>query len=366
MTVMVTALFLLVSLAAPVAKAEGQPFTIDATGVTVDNPDQELATASGLKYRAVVEWLQNYLGARYPEVEKMVTPEFAEKYVLDYKVGRNPGNRTVFELTGHIDAESLKRWARVMLTKNEGGNSMKPVLLVSSTVPGLTLSPGETGARLASSALIQDLLGISNNAFQKFNSHVTPFDGGLSLSQPPRTDAELKQLHDQAIAKGGNSALWFRLIPCKSCGGMRMDTFLYNLTHSRLALVRSDDLSLAPEDFSHPEKLRSALKNTGRQLQSEVDEMVSNGTLFSASHRIVVEGVDNYRAFQDLELELPRLDFINQCILKRSESKLAEFEVLTPLNIEELSQRLQQEAFGGFKLKPVRVDSQSLVMRYSK
>ena len=150
-----------------------------------------------------------------------------------------------------------------MLTKNEGANSMKPVFLVSSTVPGLSLSPGETGARLASSALIQNLLSISNNAFVKFNTHVTPFDGGLGLSQPPRTDSELKALHDQTLAKGGNSALWFHLTPCKSLQGDRVDTFLYNLTHSRLALVRSDDLSLSPEDFSHAEKVEIRLEDHG-------------------------------------------------------------------------------------------------------
>ena len=90
------------------AKAEGQPFTIDAGTVNPDNPDQELAAASGLKYRAVVEWLQRYLGGRYAEIEKMVTPEFAEKYILDYKVGRNPGNRALYQLTGHLDADSLE------------------------------------------------------------------------------------------------------------------------------------------------------------------------------------------------------------------------------------------------------------------
>jgi hypothetical protein len=358
---------LLAVLITPVARGDAQPFSVDAGAAVGDNAENQSNTVANMKYRAVVEWLQRYLGNRYAQVEKQVTPEFAERYILDYKVGRVPTNRSLLQVTGHLDADSLRRWARVVETKHDGGSSLKPLFLLSSTIPGLTIQPGDTAGRLPSSTLAQSLLVMANTAFSKFNAKAVPFDGnGVVPGQPPVSPNDIARLRETASSKGFNSAVWMHLTPCKGCNGLRLTTHLYNLTQGRLALLHSDDLNLSTGDLASPEQVHAALKGPGKQFQQEVDSAVSEGTLFSASRRLLVEGIDSYRVYQDLETNIPKLEYVTQCILKRSEPHLAEFEVLTNLTPDELSQRLQAEDLGGFRLRLVRSDAQSLVMRYGK
>src|SRR5207245_203272 len=112
----------------------------------------------------------------------------------------------------------------------------------------------------------------------------------------------------------------------------------YNLAASRLATGHSEDLALGSPPS--PEKLRTALRAPFQQLRNEVESGVSEGTLLTASHRLIVESLDSYRIYQQLEGELGRIDFVDQAVLKRAESKLVEFELLTPARDEEISQRL--------------------------
>ena len=56
--------------------------------------------------------------------------------------------------------------------------------------------------------------------------------------------------------------------------------------------------------------------------------------------------------------------FIVSAVLKRAEPQLAEFAVLSPLDPNELGQRMLIGDFPGFLLKTTRVDSQAITVRY--
>lgn len=97
--------FLLVS---SLALASGVEFRVSASelGGGADDGD---STSARLKQRAVQNFLRRALGNRYASVERKITPEFAERYVLDYKTQRGPRG---MEILGHLDGDALKSWAR--------------------------------------------------------------------------------------------------------------------------------------------------------------------------------------------------------------------------------------------------------------
>ena len=95
--------------------AGGVPFTVGG-GADTQN-------ISDLKHRAVLEFLQRQLGERFEQYEKQITPEFAERYIMDYKVGRAGGNRQVSDLPVFLASD-----ASTYITGNEhvvdGGRSL--------------------------------------------------------------------------------------------------------------------------------------------------------------------------------------------------------------------------------------------------
>ncbi len=326
------------------------------------NPDAQTGLIAGLKLKAISEYLQNYLGSRYSSVEKFINHDFAERYILDYKVGRT-ADRTQLQVVGNLDSDGLKRWLRTLDVKTRG-SSLTPFLVLSSSVPNLPYAITDTSQRIKDSSLAQTLLAEVNTKLQKVNIRLGTADlSHLGLKQPPMSDTDIKTLRDQT---GGNSCIWVQFQPCKTCGGMRMDLYFYNLTQGRRLLSRSDDLILTAADLADKTKIRAVLRTPIEQFQSDVEELVSSGMLTSSSYDLTVEQVDSYRTYKQIEASLGRLDFIVQAVLNRSEPKVAGFQVLSPLSAQELSQRLAQENFAGFHLKPVRVDSKSLVVRYSE
>jgi len=345
------------------SQAEEAAFSVSATA-TGDSGD----LTGNLQYQAVVEWLQRYLGNRFAQYQGKVTPEFAKRYILDYSIGHPSADRNQVVLSGHLDAEGLKKWVRVAEAKR-GGSSLKVLFLLSSTLPGISLYASATATGLHDSQLAQTLYNESNAVFHKFSTRATPASNPkLSISQPPTSQTEMKGLQEYGISEGYNTALWIQLAPCKACNesSIRMDTYLYNLIAPRLALSRSDELPLQTADLVKPEKLRSAVHFPLEQFRSDLEDQASEGTLFTAAHRLIIEGIDSYRVYQQVESGISRMDFIDQSVLKRSEPKLAEFELLCSMKPDELYARLQQAEPGGFHLKPVRIDPQALVMRYSK
>ncbi len=339
---------------AALAWAAGSSFSVLGAG--------ENDNIGDLKQRAIIEYLQAFLGARYEGYASQVTPEFAERYVQDYKVSRQGGR---IQITGHLDSDGLKGWIRLSETKH-GANSVKPVLLLSSAIPGLTITPSQTAAKTRENGMGQVFLSETSSAFQKLNTRLGVTGSSINLSQPPRSESELKRLQDYGAGDGFNSALWLHLVPCKTCGGARLDMHFYNLNPVRQVLARSDELPLSASDFANSSRLKQAMKVPITALKADIEDKIANGALFSNAYRLTIEGLENYRAFKVVQNAMGETDFIIQANLKRSEPKMAEYEVLSLLSAEELAARLDGETFDGFKLKTVRVDAPSVVVKFGR
>lgn len=335
--------------------------------ISLDDPDQQSSLIAQLKYRAVYEWLQGYLGNRFPQYEKAVTNDFAEKYVLDYKVSRVGNNRESLQLAGHLDGESLKRWVRVLDTKKGGGTSVKPLLVLSSSLTQFPLNAQSSAERVRDSAFGQQIASFMNHEFQRVNTHVTPVEGSFPLSQPARFENEIRTLRDFGVQSGGNCVVWVNLSPCSTCAGYaRTDIYLYSLSAPRLVFVESEDLQLRGSEFSSQDRIKSALQSVFQQFHASFDSVVSEGKLLNSEFRVILEGLDHVRSFKAFETELGRSDFASQPVLRRAESKTAEFSVLSPLGVEELVQRIQSLELSGRRISAQRIDSRSLLVRYLK
>lgn len=359
-------LVLLGILLSQLALAEGVPFVLSSNSLPPSPDDShQSALIARLKYQAVVDYLQRLMGARLQKYEDVVTPEFAEKYVLDYQVNRTPG-RTSIELNGHLDGDALKRWVRVTETKAAGASSLKPGFILSSTVPGLTLLPKDTPGRVRDTTVGQTLFSMVSAVFNKVNARLSPIEeGGLSLTEPPKRDSEMRSLRDYAISASRNSVAWVALSVCKGCG-IRVDFILYNLTQGRLVVAKSDNVQLDAKDFSNAERIRTVLKEPLHEFSQDFEEAISGGSIFASAHRVIVEGLDSYRAYKQVEAGLQTQDFVVGASLKRSEPALAEFQVLTPLSTKDLAQHFTTAVFNGFALKVAGSDRDSVTLRYTK
>lgn len=351
--------------AAPRASAEGVMFTVSSTELT--DADQGEDVIGRLKLKAVTNWMQNFLGSRYDRFADKVNAEFAERYILEYKVSRpQPANKSLITLTGTLDSDSLKRWLRVAEVKTAGASVIKPLFILSSDAPGVGFTPRETGLRVRDSKLGEALFSHLNAHLQKLNARLTPLESGsFSLSAPAKTPAELKALSEAGAQGGYNGAIWIHVAACKSCGGSRLEMYFFNLAQGRIGLVQSADLSAEGRELSGPERIKKITKGPLSEFESEFDDLVSQGVLFSATHRVLVEGIDSYRAFKQINGGMGKLDFVTRAVLKRSEPAAAEYEVLSSLGNDELFQRFHLASFPGFQLKPVRLDGDAIIVRYT-
>lgn len=343
----------------------GTPSALPHAPANLDDPQQQSQLIAELKYRAVSEWLQGYLGGRYPQFEKSVTPDFAERYVLDYKVARTGNNREAMQLTGHLDGDSLRRWVRLLETK-KGNYSLKPVFLLSSSIPGLTFSANETLEKVKGSPLGEVVLGFANQQFHKLNVKTTIAERGVPTQNPPKNEAELRALREFGVQTGNNLALWTHISPCASCGGARVDVLVYGLTGPRLVLALNDDLALQPKDFGNTERLKAVFSPIFQEFHSEFESAISEGKLFATEYELIVEGLDSYRMYKLIETEFNKVEYLSQPVLRQAENRTARFSVLSSLSSEDLAQRIQGSRFANFQLKPVRVDSRSISVRYLK
>lgn len=370
-------LFLLVS---SLLFADEIPFTVSGTPATLapsvagaapaptnlDDPQQQGELIAQLKLRAVSEWLQGYLGNRYPQFERFITNDFAEKYVLEYKVSRAGANREAIQLNGHLDGDSLKRWVRVVESK-KGGTTVKPLLVLSSSLTQFPLSPAASTDRARDNVFGQQVSSFMNHEFQRMNTHLTPVESSFPLNSPARFENEIRTLRDFGVQSGGNCVVWVHLSPCSSCAGnSRTDIYLYSLNAPRLVFVESDDLPLKAQDYSNQERVKEALKTVFQQFHASFDSVVSEGKLLNSEFRVLFEGLDHVRSFKVFESELARSDFASQPILRKAEARSAEFSVLSPLGVDELAQRIQNIEMAGRKLSAQRIDSRSVVVRYLK
>lgn len=351
----------------------GVPFTISGTpepGLsgprTLDDPATLTELISKLKQRAVQEWLQGQLGERFPQFEKALTADFAERYVLDYKVGRTGSKREVLELTGHLDSDSLKKWIRLQDTR-KGTTSLKPLLFFTSNIQNFSFGPGETGDRLRDSTIGQTLLTLLNPIFAKINAKPVYADRSSPLTQPAKFDSDLGMLRDYATQMGTNAAIWAHLNNCPTCfGGARVDLLFYSIPATRIAHAESDDLNAKPNEWNNPERMKAVLTPLTNLFVTGVEGLVSSGQFYSQPIRVVVEGVQSYKFYKAMDTEFAQSDFASNPFLKKAGARFAEFEFLTQLSADEVANRIQSSDFGGMRVRAQKFDTRTVVVKTGK
>jgi|688.fasta_scaffold114862_2 hypothetical protein len=318
-----------------------------------------------LKQDAVILWLRQYLGSKASSVEKMVTPDFAENYILDYKLSRSGANKEIIQLSGHLDDEALKGWVRLSETKGKGSNQIRPLLIISANLPGMSTPSVDYFTHTGNSTFSQQVTQMVNQEVQKFNLRAIPASGAVG-STPPRNEREIVGLREGSTQDGANTAIWVYLNQCKSCEFPRLDIYLYSFMNPRLLSVQSDDLNIAVKDLGNTEKLKAALLPIFNEFHQEFERVIAEGKLNSAPLTVTIEGIDNYLSYRKIEYSLSKQSYLGQIVPHAFVQNTAQFEAVSSLGAEEVARRIQESVQPEIKLSPIRVDSRNIVMRYSR
>ncbi len=346
--------------------ASGAPFTIASeTLPPLPEGTESQSALLRLKQQAVREYLQKVLGSRYEKYDAMITPDFAERYILDYQVNRQSSDSTQMEISGHLDVDALRQLVRVSETKALGSQTLKPLFVISATLPGMNWDPRQTAQIVKQSVLAQTIFKSLGDQFQKFNAVLAMTeDAGLGMARPPTRESEIRSLRSYGMSAGFNSVVWVNLSSCKGCG-TRVDFHLYNLTQGRHVLSVSADVDLEASQMNDPKRLAKILGKSLSDFGSGFEESVSKGTLFAMEYKVIVEGLDSYKAFKQVDAALGKQDFVLlPPSVSHSTKGSAEFRILSPLQPRELFQRFSVAQFPGLTLRPMRIDSQTVTVRY--
>lgn len=356
-------LFFLIALKSSWVLAES-PFAVSAPLSSTNEKSevtgaQELssnALVARLKQDAVVLWLRQYLKDSASRFEKLVTPELAESYILDYQLAQKGTNKDILELSGHLDTEALKGWVRLIETKGKGGSELRPLLVTTDSV---NLSPP---LQSSFSSLVLSLL---NQEAKKLNLKIMPATGSYS-AQPPRSEKEIMQLRNSLPQESGNTVIWMHLTQCRTCEFPRLDLFLYSLNRGALISSVSEELSLPLRQWDQTEKLKAGLVPISQQFHQELEKAISSGKFTASPLTITIEGIDNYLAYRKLESLLSKQTYLSDWFPKAFVQNTAQFEAISQLGAQEVAQRIENLQSLDAKLSPVRVDSRNIVMRYSR
>jgi hypothetical protein len=346
--------------------AEAVPFSVSAVQPTPEAgkenskeaaEDAEATLISQLKQQAIADWLQGYLGNRYSVFEKLITKDFAEKYVLDYSISRSNTTPPNLVVSGHLDSDALKRWARIADSK-KGGNQLSAILFMSSSVPGLTFGAQETATKTKEITVASTLYNLLSPTFSHSATRLNVAQTAPSAA--PKLASEVHSLRD--YLQGANAAVWVELSPVSgSSGVLRVDIYGYN--SDRILFALSEDIAVANPDFANPEYLKTALNGIAQNFRAEWESATAEGRLNSVDFRIIHEGLSSYRDLKLFESALSHQDFVNQLILRRAAFHSVEFEFGTALNNEEVAERLVALQPGNRPLKVSKIDSRTIVIR---
>ena len=345
------------------------PFSVAAPMVSSPQEGQEEGSSAKLlarlKQDAVIYWLRDYLGNKSSKFEKLVTPQFAESYILDYKVSQKGTNKEIVELSGHLDAEALKGWLRVAETKGKGSSRLKPYLVISDSLPGTTVPNPKYFTQLGNSAFSLQTTELISQGLRKLNLDVSPFAGQVP-SLPPRSEREIQSFKDALSQANGNLLVWVYLNQCRSCELPRVDIYLYSLNRTSVVLTVSEELTINLKQLDNSEQARKALEPIFNQFYQDLERTIAEGKLEAFPLTLTIEGIDNYLSYRKVEYALSKQEFFSDWTPKVFVQNTAQFEALSPLEAQEVARRIEKLALGELKLTPVRVDSRNIVMRYSK
>lgn len=344
--------------------AEGESFKISAP------IPEELITQTGkfamdLKHQAVVRWLKNYMKDNFAAVEEKVTQEFTEKYVLDFTRRKYFSGKPFMEVKGHLDDKGLKEWARIASVKSEN-SSLNPLLVLSSDFPDNTISPAETASKVDSTKYAKVMRTLLDTSLAKLNVSlkIVPFNR-FPLSKPARSKNEIEALREVGLSTDSKTALWVHLSSCYSCGGAKLDMYLYNFDQNRIATADTEDLALAQSDLASESRLNETLGRPVSDFVQRLEQVISKGALFSSVFNLAVKGIP-YTSHNLLVDALAKLDYVVRISLRSMEPDGAEFEVMSSVGPAEFSERIGRAKFPQFNLKVLGIDSDSLTVRYWK
>lgn len=367
-------IILLVLLFTQLVFAEGIPFQVSskdlntqqtATTQNTEEVDLESQTINDLKYLAVSNWLQSFLGPKFSQFDKFVTPEFAEKYILDYKVSHSNQPR-IIELIGHLDGDSLKKWIRLVDSKAKGANQIKPLWIVSSNLPGFNLLPSEMGNKIKESSTLQLLAHLTQTPFQKLNAKIVPLETAINLETPPKSKSSIQDLTSWASRQGDSLIIWETFTTCPGCTNPRFDIFVYNTNTESLAFVVGDDINISMRDFGNTESLKRHLLPIFQQFQSSLENSFSEGSIHDKTFTIIFENIDSYRSLKLAESVLNVNNGITSSVFNKAKDKTAEYEIRTSQSAEEVAQKLEGSSLGALKLQVSRKSSSTLGVKIIK
>lgn len=351
------------SVAAPLSSAPTNANPSAANGSESEDSSNQLI--SRLKQDAVIYWLRDYLGSKSSQFEKFVTPQFAESYILNYKVSQKGTTKDILELSGQLDAEALKGWLRIAEAKGKGNNQLKPLFIISDSLPGISVPNSSYFTQSGNSVFSQQCSQLLRAGLKKLNLEAAPF-AGPNPSQPPRTERDVLSLKDSLAPSNSNLLIWVYLNQCRSCEMPRVDIYLYSSTRSSTVLSVSEELPLTLKQLENSEKARKALEPIFNEFHQELERTIAEGKLESYPVTITIEGIDNYLNYRKIEYALSKQSFFADWSPKVFVQNTAQFEALSPLEAQEVARRIEKLPLGDLKLIPVRVDSRNVVMRYSK
>jgi len=317
-----------------------------------------------LKQDAVTLWLRQYLGNRSSQFEKWVTPKLAETYILDYKLSQKGANKDVVELSGHLDTESLKGWIRLIETKGKGSNQLKPLLVISESLPRSGGTDADAQSQQRQSVVAEEALNLLSREMKKLNLKPTLAAGSFS-SNPPRSEKDVAQLRMALGQQSGNPVIWLFLNQCRTCELPRADIYLYSMERSGLVASMSEELTVSLRQLDNAEKVRVALEPLVRQFQQDLEKAISEGKLTALPLTITIEGIESYLAYRKLDYSLSKQSYLSDWTPKAFVQSTAQFEALSYLDSEEVARRIESLNPQDLKLSRVRVDSRNIVMRYS-
>ena len=357
------------------AFGEGVPFKVSSSELS--NPpststqlgtdgDLESNLINDLKYLAVSNFLQNHLGAKYNQFDKFITPEFSEKYILDYKITRGGGAPGTVELVGHLDGDSLKRWARLVESKARGSNQIKPLFILSSNLSGLSFSPADTSLRQKDSSIAQILTQMTQFQLKKLNTQLTALDTSIGLDAPPKNNSEIESLTSSALRRGESLVIWETISICPGCTNPRLDIFVYNSQTQNLVFAIGDDLNISGRDVINSELFKKSIGPLFQQFQNELENALSSGTLQELTMKIIFENVDSYRTLKVLETQLNQGNGYNTPVLKKVSGKSAEYEIKSTLTIDELGAKVQASLPPVLRPQVGKADNSTLIVKFTK
>jgi len=316
------------------------------------------AVLARLKQDAVILWMRSYLGEKSSSFEKKVTPEFAESYLLDYRVNRVGENKNIVQLSGNLDTDSLKGWLRVSETKMASGSQLKPALIIS-TSPSISLNESQEGNLFSAieSGLNQEFKRLRLNLASASSA---PFD------IPPKDERMISRLSDFFAGKGNNIVIWVYLNRCKSCTGIRLDLFSYSLSQNHLMTSLSEEVPELTGSFQDPSRITAIFSPFFKLFQQDFERAIAEGKPHASALTLTVEGVENYRIYKKLEYLLSQQGFWSDWMPRGFVQGTAQFEAFSPLNAPDVARRIEALTLPEGKLLMVRVDSRNVVVRYSR